>query len=185
MATKKTTEQKIEGNAKKIADAAKTAGESVSKAAKVAGDNVSKAAKIAGENLSKAAKTAANSKAAKVTKEAAKTAAEKAKEGIMAFGNTVANKSKEIMELAKLNTQKSQKQKELEEAYKQLGEAVYSKGHLRGELAEKSKEIKQIYAELQQIEVAINCAQSVKTCKACGNKCNVNDNYCPNCGQKF
>ena len=116
--------------------------------------------------------------------EAAKTAAAKAKEGIMAFGNTVANKSRELMETAKLNAQKSQKQRELEESYKELGEMAYAKGRLRGEMGEMAKRIKELYTELQQIEVAINAAQSTKECKNCGLKHYVGDNYCPNCGAK-
>lgn len=139
-----------------------------------------KATKNAGE---KAANRAMD--AGQVVGKAAKTAADKAKEGIMAFGNTVASKSKEIMETAKLNTQKSQKQKEMDEAYKQLGEMAYAKGRLRGDMAEVGKKIKDLYGELQQIEVAINCAQSTKDCKECGNKCHIGDNYCSQCGQKL
>ncbi|WP_066688261.1 zinc ribbon domain-containing protein [Christensenella intestinihominis] len=116
--------------------------------------------------------------------EAAKTAATKAKEGLVAFGSTVANKSKELMETAKLNTQKTQKQKELEEAYRTLGEMAYAKGRLRGEMGETAKKIKGIYAELQQLEVALNAAQSTRECKNCGVKHYVGDNYCPNCGAK-
>lgn len=116
--------------------------------------------------------------------ETAKTAAVRAKEGLMAFGSTVASKSREFMETAKLNAQKSQKQRELETAYKSLGEAAYAKGHLRGEMAEIAQRIKDIYKELQQIEIAINAAQSTKECKKCGLKHYVGDNYCPNCGAK-
>ena len=116
--------------------------------------------------------------------EAAKTAAAKAREGIVAFGTTVASKSRELMETAKLNTQKSQKQKELEEAYHTLGEMAYAKGRLRGDMGEMARKIKEIYAELQQLEVALNAAQSVKECKNCGQKHYVGDNYCPNCGAK-
>ena len=88
------------------------------------------------------------------------------------------------METAKLNTQKSQKQKELEEAYHTLGEMAYDKGRLRGDMGEMARKIKEIYAELQQLEVALNAAQSVKECKNCGQKHYVGDNYCPNCGAK-
>lgn len=116
--------------------------------------------------------------------EAARTAATKAKEGLVAFGSTVASKSKELVETAKLNTQKTQKQRELEEAYRQLGEMAYAKGRLRGEMGEMAKKIKEIYAELQQLEVALNAAQSLKECKSCGQKHYVGDNYCPNCGVK-
>lgn len=141
----------------------------VSKKAKDAGTKAAKATKDAGQAVGKAAKTAAD----------------KAKEGLMAFGSSVASKSKEIMETAKLNTQKSQKQKEMDEAYQQLGEMAYAKGRLRGDMAEVAARIKALYGELQQIEVAINCAQSTKECKECGNKCNVGDNYCSQCGTKL
>ncbi len=142
--------------------------------------DVSKKAKDAGEIAAKATKDAGQA-----VGKAAKTAADKAKEGLMAFGSSVASKSKELMETAKLNTQKTQKQKEMDEAYRQLGEMAYAKGRLRGDMAEVAAHIKQLYGELQQIEVAINCAQSTKECKDCGNKCNVGDNYCSQCGKKL
>lgn len=144
-------------------------------------------------NMEQAGKTAreVGEKAARVTKEtgaavgeAAKNAAIKAKEGLAAFGSTVASKSKELMETTKLNTQKQQKQKELEQAYKELGEMTYAKGRLRGEMAETAARIKGIYAELQQLEVAINAAQSLKECKGCGAKHYAGNLYCPNCGKK-
>lgn len=145
---------------------------------------------ISKEQVGKAAKEAGE-KAAKMTKEtgaavgeAAKSAAIKAREGLVAFGSTVASKSKELMETAKLNTQKQQKQRELDEAYKELGEMAYAKGRLRGEMAETAARIKGIYAELQQLEVAINAAQSTKECKECGVKHFAGDLYCPNCGAK-
>ena len=61
---------------------------------------------------------------------------------------------------------------------------AYAKGRLRGEMGEMAKRIKELYTELQQIEVAINAAQSTKECKNCGLKHYVGDNYCPNCGAK-
>lgn len=145
---------------------------------------------ISKEQVSKTAKEVGE-KAAKVTKEtgavvgeAAKNAAVKAKEGLMAFGNTVASKSKELMETAKLNTQKQQRQRELEESYKELGEMAYAKGRLRGDMAQTAARIKGIYAELQQLEVAINAAQSMKECKGCGARHFAGDVYCPACGKK-
>lgn len=177
MATKNA---KVEKTMKDVSKKAKEAGGKAAAATKVAGEKAIKATKEAGEKAASKAKDAGQ-----VAKTAAKTAADKAKEGIMAFGNTVASKSKEIMETAKLNTQKSQKQKEMDEAYRQLGEMAYAKGRLRGDMAETGKKIKDLYGELQQIEVAINCAQSTKECKKCGNKCSVGDNYCSQCGGKL
>lgn len=141
-------------------------------------------ATASGESVSEKAKRATKD-AGQAVSEAAKTVASRAREGIMAFGNSVANKSKEIMEVVKLNNQKAQKQKEMDATYRKLGEMAYAKGRLRGEMAEVAKQIKDLYSELQQIEVAINCALSTKECKGCGNMCHVNDNYCSNCGKKF
>ncbi len=172
MATKTIKSTKAVKNVKEAGEkAAKTVKEVSEKAAKTAKKTGEKAAKAAGE-------------VTQAMGEAAAKAAVKAKEGIVAFGSSVASKSKEIMEVAKLNTQKSAKQKELEEAYKQLGEMAYTKGRLRGDMAEEGKKIKQLYTDLQQIEVAINCAQSTKECKNCGQRNHVGDNYCSNCGTK-
>ncbi|MEG2625712.1 MAG: zinc ribbon domain-containing protein [Christensenella sp.] len=142
------------------------------------------------EEFGKAARDVGK-KAAKITRDtsaavsdAARVAASKAKEGLTAFGNTVATKSKELMETAKLNTQKTQKQHELDEAYSALGKMAYAKGRLRGDMGETATKIKGIYAELQQLEVAINAARSTKECKNCGTKHFAGDLYCPNCGAK-
>ena len=116
------------------------------KTVKEAGEKAAKTAKAASEKAAKATKDAGH--AGQAVGEAAKTAAAKAREGIVAFGTTVASKSREFMEVAKLNNQKTAKQKELEDAYKKLGEMAYTKGRLRGDMAEVGKEIKQIYTEL-------------------------------------
>ncbi|MEF9864353.1 MAG: hypothetical protein RSA86_05810 [Christensenellaceae bacterium] len=117
--------------------------------------------------------------------ETAKAAASKAKEGILAFGNSVATKSKEVMEIAKLNAKKSRKESEIEDYYRKLGELAYIAGGLSGELGEIAQSIKQNYEDLQQIELDINTAQNIKICRECGNKCAIDDGFCAHCGTKL
>jgi len=67
-----------------------------------------------------------------------------AKDGLMSFGETIANKSKEAYDSAKLNTQKAQLESENEEYYKQLGKMV------------KDRKIDENESELQKLDAQIN-----------------------------
>ena len=75
-----------------------------------------------------------------------------AKDGLMSFGETIANKSKEAYESAKLNTQKVQLEGENEEYYKQLGKMIKEQEEYTDEMKASSKKIDENEAELQKLE---------------------------------
>lgn len=77
------------------------------------------------------------------------------------FGENVAGSTREMMSGARLNSEKSQKQHELNEAFQKLGEMAYRQGGLTGEMAKISDQIHELYEQLQNIEIRRN-AQGVK-----------------------
>lgn len=79
-----------------------------------------------------------------------------AKDGLMSFGETIANKSKEAYDSAKLNTQKAQLESENEEYYKQLGKMVKDKEEYTDEMKDISKKIDENESELQKLEAEMN-----------------------------
>lgn len=88
--------------------------------------------------------------------EAAKGMAGKAAQGLKEFGSNVVEKTKDFATNSKLNAQKDDKEKELEEHYVKLGKLAYQGGGLTGEMKTVADQIKQIYGELQQIELKLN-----------------------------
>lgn len=88
--------------------------------------------------------------------EHAKEFAAKAAEGFRELGSNVVEASKGFVANAKLNNEKQQKQKELDAAYKKLGELAYQSGSLTGDMKDVADQIRGLYEQLQQIEMEIN-----------------------------
>ena len=88
--------------------------------------------------------------------EGARDMAEKAADGLKDFTANVAKKTSQMQTNSKLNASKETKQKELEQAYVKLGRLAYQKGGLTGEMEDISKQIHQLYQELQEIELNLN-----------------------------
>lgn len=88
--------------------------------------------------------------------EAARDMAEKAIKGLKDFGAKVADGSKDFMASAKLTSEQNDLHKEIDEAYKKLGELAYQNGNLTGEMAKVAQEIHDMYAKLQTIEMKRN-----------------------------
>lgn len=88
--------------------------------------------------------------------EAARGMAEKAFKGLKDFGTRVADGSKDFMASAKLSGQQNDLHKEIEQAYRKLGELAYQNGNLTGEMGKVAQEIHDLYAKLQTIEMKRN-----------------------------
>ena len=84
----------------------------------------------------------------------------KAKDSIVAFGGTVATRSKEMMDVAKLNAQKAKLTDEIDESYRAIGKATYASGRLKKDLAEHGDRIKSNEEELKKIEQEIERVKS-------------------------
>lgn len=88
--------------------------------------------------------------------ESARDMAEKAADGLKDFTSNVAKKTSHLQATSKLNANKDAKEKQLNEAYVRLGRLAYQKGGLTGEMEDISKQIHQLYQELQEIELNLN-----------------------------
>lgn len=82
--------------------------------------------------------------------------AAKAIEGLKDFGTNVADASKNFIGSAKLNNERSDLQKKLDDAYKKLGVLAYQSDNLTGEMATVAEQIREIYRELQNVEMQLN-----------------------------
>lgn len=87
---------------------------------------------------------------------AARDMAAKAFQGLKDFGENVADASKDLFASTKLNSERSDLQKKLDEAYKKLGTLAYQSGDLTGEMASVAEEIHAMYKKMQDIEMELN-----------------------------
>ncbi|PWV97334.1 double zinc ribbon protein [Paenibacillus cellulosilyticus] len=101
-----------------------------------------------------------------------------------------ARKAQQTLEIAKLNNQKSSREKDMSKLYSQIGEAVFE-AHLSGE-HEASAEIIEASCEKlkimkQEIEMIDHKIQSIKLEKSCtcGTVVPLNAKFCPDCGTRF
>lgn len=88
--------------------------------------------------------------------EIAKGVVGKAAAGIKEFGSNVVEKTKEMATNSKLSSERDEKRQELEQHYVKLGKMAYQAGNLTGEMQTVAEQIKQIYLELQQLELKLN-----------------------------
>jgi membrane protease subunit (stomatin/prohibitin family) len=99
-----------------------------------------------------------------------------------------AKKAQQTVETTKLRVQISSKEKELEKAYKQIGEAVYqaytSGNWKQAEVVTYCEHIGILYQDIQSIEMKIKHAKQVKECR-CGTMVASNVKFCPGCGFAF
>ncbi|GMK41974.1 hypothetical protein PCCS19_50330 [Paenibacillus sp. CCS19] len=101
-----------------------------------------------------------------------------------------ARKAQQTLEIAKLNGQKSSREKDMSKLYSQIGEAVFE-AHLSGEheasaevieaCCEKLMVMKQ---EIESIDHKIKAIKLEKSC-ACGTVVPLNAKFCPDCGTRF
>lgn len=81
-------------------------------------------------------------------------------EKIKDVGENVGDKFTGMVSSAKLNNARSAKQKELDAAYRKLGEMAYRQGGLTGQMAEVADQIHTLYGQLQDIEIELNQTSS-------------------------
>lgn len=101
-----------------------------------------------------------------------------------------ARKAQQTLEVAKLNGQKSSREKDMSKLYSQIGEAVFE-AHLSGEheasaevieaCCEKLKVMKQ---DIEIIDHKIKAIKLEKSC-TCGTIVPLNAKFCPDCGTRF
>ncbi|MEC0228477.1 zinc ribbon domain-containing protein [Paenibacillus alba] len=101
-----------------------------------------------------------------------------------------AKKAQQTVEITKLKTQISSKEKEIEKHYNLIGESVYA-AHLAGNAAQSETDvadlcegITSIKQEIALIEQKISEARNEKEC-VCGKVVLADTKFCSVCGHKF
>jgi len=102
-----------------------------------------------------------------------------------------ARKVEQTVEIQKLKSQISAKDKEMDKLFKRIGQSVY-RGYTDGDISQSEEEVVGYCEELsglaQDIELIREKIKSVKlekSCGGCGKVVPANVNYCPDCGKKF
>ncbi|MWC30336.1 zinc ribbon domain-containing protein [Paenibacillus sp. MMS18-CY102] len=101
-----------------------------------------------------------------------------------------ARKAQQTLEITRLNSQKSSREKEMTKLYTEMGEAMFH-AYMNGETAETEERVasccEQLRALKQDIDTIEDKIQGVKLEKSCG--CGkvvpVNVKFCPDCGTRF
>lgn len=101
-----------------------------------------------------------------------------------------ADLAKDSMEIAKINSQISNKRKEIEKSYLLIGKEVY-KAYTNKEMdalealvQEQSDLIRDLEEEVEQLEFKIRQIKDEKEC-VCGRVVPMDTKFCPSCGHKF
>lgn len=84
--------------------------------------------------------------------------AEKAVQGLKTFGTNVADASKELVQSAKTNSELSDIEKDIKQAFCELGELAYRSSGLTGDMKKVADRIHALYARKQELAIAANKA---------------------------
>lgn len=93
-------------------------------------------------------------------------------------------KAKEIADVTKLNSQVSDEQNAIRNAYSQIGEkyyATYAESPLP-EFVQLCEGIAASVEKINELNKEIARVKNIKTCKKCGAECAANVQFCPSCG---
>ncbi|MDP5272969.1 zinc ribbon domain-containing protein [Chengkuizengella axinellae] len=99
-------------------------------------------------------------------------------------------KAKEMIEINQLKYKISVTQKEIDNKFIYIGEKIYNQYQnkdlieLDQDMEIMCKDIEQLKYEIKQIDLQLKEISKQKEC-SCGHLVDVNDNYCPVCGEKF
>jgi len=78
-----------------------------------------------------------------------------AKDGLLGFGEKIANKSKEMIDVSRLNSEKSGLEKENEKGIRQIGELGYQNGKFTQEMRDIRVKIKENELRIKEIDEEI------------------------------
>ncbi|EFM11949.1 hypothetical protein PaecuDRAFT_1557 [Paenibacillus curdlanolyticus YK9] len=101
-----------------------------------------------------------------------------------------ARKAQQTLEITRLNSQKSSREKEMSKLYTEMGEAMFH-AYMHGETAETEErvtscceQLRTLQQEVDAIEDKIQGVKLEKSC-GCGKVVPVNVKFCPDCGTRF
>jgi flagellar motility protein MotE (MotC chaperone) len=107
--------------------------------------------------------------------------------------NSVAKKSGEMVEVAKLNLAIQNDENRIEEIYKEIGKSQYKKSKEvnlsdepeSDEIAERFKEIDELFKSIETKKEKVLEIKSSVECPNCKQLVDKNTSYCPKCGTKL
>ncbi len=102
-------------------------------------------------------------------------------------GQTVAQKGKDVVDTAKLNSAISDEQKKIEKAYEKIGR-LYAERHADSpepDFVEYLDEIKASENAIAECQQKLQDLKGVTVCPACGAEVGTDSMFCPNCGNRM
>lgn len=108
-------------------------------------------------------------------------------ETISAKGKEVADKAKNITDIAGLKGQIATCENTIKKNYKDIGEAYYKahKEDEQPEFAEQIEAIKMAETAIEELKQKISHLKGTKTCAKCGAEVPYDASFCPKCGEKM
>ncbi|CAM4410444.1 zinc ribbon domain-containing protein [Paenibacillus tarimensis] len=102
-----------------------------------------------------------------------------------------ARKVEQTVEITRLKSQISSREKEMDKLYARIGQSVY-RSYIAGDVSTSEEEVMDYCAELTELEQEITQIQTKikdikleKTCSGCETVVSAGVRYCPECGKKF
>lgn len=98
----------------------------------------------------------------------------------------VVNKTKDLAEVTRINSQISADTNAITAKYTEIGKALYEKyaDDASNEFAAAFAEIKALEAKIADAKLQVQKIKGVKTCSACGAEIDANTAFCGSCGAK-
>lgn len=114
---------------------------------------------------------------------------QKLKKTVVSVTKKAADKSTDLVEVTKIKFALSEKEGEVENIYKEMGEAVY-KSYNTGENPEEEistgcQRISEIKEEISELRDRLREYKNIKLCKSCGKEIPGDSDFCNKCGHKI
>lgn len=108
------------------------------------------------------------------------------KERVVSAGKSAANKSGELVEIAKLSLQISAKEEDIAKVYREIGEKVYDafkNADVQIEVEPLCEELDRLFAELEELKSRRAKLRDEHACPGCGKMVKEGHAFCHHCGK--
>ncbi|NMA67318.1 MAG: zinc ribbon domain-containing protein [Clostridiaceae bacterium] len=103
------------------------------------------------------------------------------------FGKNIKDKSKDVLEITKINSQISTEKDKIKELYLRIGEEVY-RAYCAGESTvsdETCAQIKEIEDKINELNAKVLELKNATLCPGCGTELTKEASFCSKCGTKI
>ncbi len=102
-------------------------------------------------------------------------------------GREVSQQTKNMADVARLNSDISAEEKRILQTYSEIGEAYYEnhRNDSMSEFAEKLEKINNSFRKIEQLREQIKTIKGVTRCSSCGADISRDSVFCPACGAKI